>query len=93
MLRDIWDFFENEYVYCKEYPAIYESIPEARTPQPRGRNTLLDCFSRIRTFFYWCKDNKRTTNTPFDDFPLEELPMARLTTLRLMNGIRFTASI
>ena len=72
MLRDIWNFFENEYVYCKEYPAIYESIPEARTPQPRGRNTLLDCFSRIRTFFYWCKDNKRTTNTPFDDFPLEE---------------------
>lgn len=72
MLRDIWDFFENEYVYCKEYPVIYESIPEARTPQPRGRNTLLDCFSRIRTFFYWCKDNKRTTNTPFDDFPLEE---------------------
>lgn len=72
MLRDIWDFFENEYVYCEEYPAIYESIPEARTPQPRGRNTLLDCFSRIRTFFFWCKDNKRTTNTPFDDFPLEE---------------------
>lgn len=71
-LRDIWDFFENEYIYCKEYPSIYESIPEARTPQPRGRNTLLDCFSRIRTFFYWCKDNKRTTNTPFDDFPLEE---------------------
>ncbi len=71
-LRDIWDFFEKEYIYCKEYPSIYESIPEARTPQPRGRNTLLDCFSRIRTFFYWCKDNKRTTNTPFDDFPLEE---------------------
>jgi len=33
---------------------------------------LLDCFSRIRTFFYWCKDNKRTTNAPFDAFPLEE---------------------
>ena len=32
-LRDIWDFFENE---------------------------------------YWCRDNKRTANTPFDDFPLEE---------------------
>ena len=30
MLRDIWDFFENEYVYCEEYPAIYESIPEAQ---------------------------------------------------------------
>lgn len=71
-LRDIWDFFENEHRYCQLYPAIYEVIPEARTPQPRGKNTLLDCFSRIRTFFYWCKDNKKTSNTPFDDFPLEE---------------------
>lgn len=71
-LRDIWDFFENEYRYCQLYPAIYEAIPESRTPQPRGKNTLLDCFSRIRTFFYWCKDNKKTSNTPFDDFPLEE---------------------
>lgn len=71
-LRDIWDFFENEYRYCQLYPAIYDAIPEARTPQPRGKNTLLDCFSRIRTFFYWCKDNKKTSNTPFDDFPLEE---------------------
>ena len=72
ILRDMWDFFENEYKYFEQYPTIYESIPEKRTPQPRGRNTLLDCFSRIRTFFYWCNDNKKTQNKPFDDFPLEE---------------------
>lgn len=71
-LRDIWDFFENEYRYYELYPEIYEKVPEFRTPHPRGKNTLLDCFSRIRTFFYWCRDNKRTANTPFDDFPLEE---------------------
>ncbi|MFA5324637.1 MAG: site-specific integrase [Bacteroidales bacterium] len=71
-LRDMWDFFENEYKYFELYPAIYESIPEKRIPQPRGKNTLLDCFSRIRTFFYWCNDNKKCTNKPFDDFPLEE---------------------
>ena len=71
-LRDMWDFFENEYKYFELYPAIYESIPEKRIPQPRGKNTLLDCFSRIRTFFYWCNDNKKTKNKPFDDFPLEE---------------------
>ena len=51
---------------------IDKAIPEARTPQPRGKNTLLDCFSRIRTFFYWCNSNKKTRNRPFDDFPLEE---------------------
>ena len=71
-LRDIWEFLENEYRYCALYPEIYEAIPEARTPQPRGKNTLLDCFSRIRTFFYWCNSNKKTRNRPFDDFPLEE---------------------
>ena len=65
------DFFENEYRY-ELYPEVYETVPEFRTPHPRGKNTLLDCFSRIRTFFYWCRDNKRTANTPFDDSPLEE---------------------
>ena len=59
-LRDIWNFLENEYRYCAIYPEIYEAIPEARTPQPRGKNTLLDCFSRIRTFFYWCNSHKKS---------------------------------
>jgi len=72
VLRDMWNFFENEYKYAELYPSIYESIPEKRTPQPRGKNTLIDCFSRIRTFFIWCYDNKKTKNRPFDDFPIDE---------------------
>ncbi|WP_129660356.1 site-specific integrase [Bacteroides fragilis] len=71
-LRDMWDFFQNEYQYFELYPSIYEAIPEKRTPQPRSKNTLIDCFSRIRTFFIWCFDNKHTTNRPFDKFPIEE---------------------
>ena len=71
-LRDMWDFFENEYQYYELYPSIYEAIPEKRTPQPRGKNTLIDCFSRIRTFFLWCFDSKLTANRPFDKFPIEE---------------------
>ena len=71
-LRDMWDFFQNEYQYYELYPSIYETIPEKRTPQPRSKNTLIDCFSRIRTFFLWCFDNKHTTNRPFDKFPIEE---------------------
>lgn len=71
-LRDMWDFFENEHRYYELYPFIYEQIPEKRIPKPRGRNTLLDCFGRIRTFFNWCYDNKKTKNRPFDDFKLEE---------------------
>lgn len=71
-LHDIWDFFENEHRYYELYPAIYEQIPEKRIPKPRGRNTLIDCFCRIRTFFLWCYDKKKTTNRPFDNFRIEE---------------------
>ena len=45
---------------------------EKRTPQPRGKNTLIDCFSRIRTFFIWCYNQGKTINRPFDKFPIEE---------------------
>ena len=60
-LRDMWDFLENEHRYFELYPTIYDSIPEKRTPQPRGKNTMLDCFSRIRTFLYWCNANKKNS--------------------------------
>ncbi|MCD8306000.1 MAG: site-specific integrase [Prevotella sp.] len=71
-LADMWDFMENEYLYAERYPDIYADIPEKRTPQPRGKNTLIDCFSRIRTFFIWCYNQGLTTNRPFDKFPIEE---------------------
>lgn len=71
-LRDIWSFLENEYKYVELYPQIYASIPEKRTPQRRSKNTLLDCFARLRTFFIWCYDNDKTQNKPFEKFPLEE---------------------
>lgn len=71
-LADMWDFFENEHKYFELYPSIYEQIPEKRTPKPRGKNTLIDCFCRIRTFFLWCYDKKRTQNRPFDQFRIDE---------------------
>ena len=71
-IRDMWDFFENEYRYFEEYPQIYEQIKEKRIPQQRGHNTLSEMFTRIRTFYLWCYKNKKTTNRPFDDFRIEE---------------------
>jgi len=71
-LHDMWDFFENEHTYYEKYPTIYEAIPEKRVPKPRGNNTLIDYFCRIRTFFLWCYDKKKTKNKPFDEFHIEE---------------------
>ena len=55
-----------------KYPEIYKQIPEKRTPQPRGKNTLIDCFCCIRTFFLWCYEKKKTANRPFDQFRIDE---------------------
>ncbi|MFI3265214.1 MAG: site-specific integrase [Rikenellaceae bacterium] len=71
-LRDIWDFADKEHLYYDEYPMLYEKITESRIPKPRGRNTLLGIFSKIRTFIYWCNDNKGYANKSFSEFSLEE---------------------
>ncbi len=71
-LRDMWQFFDNEHRYYKEYPQIYEKIPEVRAPKQRGHNTLSEIFGRMRTFFLWCYTNKKTQNRPFDDYKIEE---------------------
>ena len=71
-LSDIWDFLENEHRYYELYPSIYEQIPEKRAPKPRGKNTIIDCFCRMRTFFLWCYDKKKTKNRPFDNFRIDE---------------------
>jgi integrase len=71
-LHELWIFFEFEYKYYQQYPSLYKHVPENRIPAPRGRNTLIDNFCRLRTFFLWCYENKKTTNKPFDQFPMEE---------------------
>lgn len=71
-LHSIWGFFENEHLYYTQRPDLFASIPQKRTPTPRGKNTLIDYFSRLRTFFLWCVDQKVTQNRPFDTFPIEE---------------------
>lgn len=71
-LSDIWSFLENEHRYYELYPSIYEQIPETRVPKPRGKNTIIDCFCRMRTFFLWCYDKKKTQNRPFDNFKIDE---------------------
>lgn len=62
ILADIWQFMENEYAYVEEYPEIYAAISEKRTLKPRGKNTLIDSFSRIRTFFIWCYNQGKTSS-------------------------------
>ncbi len=65
-IRDIHNFIANEYKLCEEprYQKILAKIPEARTPQPRGHNTMSATFTKLRTFWKWCVETKETTNHP-----------------------------
>jgi hypothetical protein len=72
VLRDIEEFLRNEYALTDKYPAIYKAVPESRTPQPRGQNTINGVLTMIRTFFIWANDVSKTDNNPFKNFTVEE---------------------
>jgi len=72
MLTEIEIFLKDEFSICKTMPQIYETIPEKRTPQPRGQNTINDIFTKIRTFYLWSIDTGKTINNPFKGFAVEE---------------------
>lgn len=72
VLRDIEEFLRNEYTFCEQYPDIYEAVPESRTPQPRGQNTINGILTKLRTFFIWANDVGKTTNNPFRNYAVEE---------------------
>lgn len=65
MLRKFEDFLRKKHTFfiCDEetgkliclrkYKPIYDVLPETRTPQARGQNTINDALLKLRTFFRW----------------------------------------
>lgn len=72
VLGDFEEFLRNEHTFCEQYPEIYEAVPESRTPQPRGQNTINGILTKLRTFFIWANDVGKTTNNPFKNYIVEE---------------------
>lgn len=72
VLRDFEEFLRNEHTFCGQYPDIYEAVPESRTPQPRGQNTINGILTKLRTFFIWANDVGKTKNNPFRNYAVEE---------------------
>lgn len=63
---------QNKFTCTEEYRHIFESVPESRTPQPRGQNTINDVFTKLRTFFLWSIEAGLTDNNPFKNYAIEE---------------------
>lgn len=65
-------FLRDEVRIYKEYPSIYVEIPadtrqrrKSPAPKPRGDNSIVTMFKRLRMFFRWCQSQGYTTNNPF----------------------------
>lgn len=72
-IRDFENFLKDEKSVFEKYPEIYKLIPESRTPQPRGINTVSGILSRYRTFCLWLVDpeNEKTQNNPFKGYSID----------------------
>lgn len=66
------DFIRNEHEIYKNYPSIYEAVPETREPKPRGHNRIVSILSMIRSFIIWANKTDRTKNNPFNRYSIPE---------------------
>lgn len=71
-LRDIETFLFNEFIIFATMPELYVHVPETRTPQQRGQNTISNIFTKLRTFYHWSIEAEKTTNNPFKGFTVDE---------------------
>lgn len=71
-LHSIEEFLKKEFAICDEMPELYEAVPETRTPQKRGQNTINGIFTKMRTFYLWSIASGKTANNPFKRFIVEE---------------------
>ena len=91
-LTEIYDYIKNEYNYVEQYPSVLVQCPETKSVVPRGENTMVDLFKKIRAFFNWCYKNEKIHANPFDDFkmPTEEYGTPIYLTLKDLDAIMNT---
>lgn len=68
-------FLRSEEELYEKYPEIYEAAPadtrrirKKPKPLPKGDNTIVCMFGRLRAFFNWCNEQKLTENKPFQNY-------------------------
>ena len=74
VLRVFETFLAEEHTLTedKKYMKILKDVPESRPPKARGKNTINDILTRLRSFFIWAVDNDHTTNNPFRKYDITQ---------------------
>lgn len=69
-LREFEKYINEEYKILQKHKSIIKQVPESRTPDQRGQNTINAYFKKFRTFFLWCNMNDYTNNDPFKKYKI-----------------------
>lgn len=64
LLKEFEKFLSTEHEIYKYHKDIYLAIPESRTPQPRGENTVIDLLKKIRVLVNWANTPDSITHQP-----------------------------
>lgn len=72
-VRDFQAFLENEHNIAdkKRWAFLYSYMPHGDRPRERGRNTIIQYLSVLRSFFHWARREGYSTAAPFDGNTIE----------------------
>lgn len=68
-LHDLQTFLKTEPEIYLKYPEIFKAVPESRTPQQKGHNTIRGFYTKLKTFYKW--NSPKVTPNPFDKFEMK----------------------
>ena len=64
-LRNEPKIFDKHHEIFDQYPANVRPNQKTSRPLPKGDNTIVGIFKKVRAFFNWCNDQEITTAKPF----------------------------
>ena len=68
-MEDIASYMRSEHLYYEQYPDLYKTIQDKKTPpKPRGNNTMCDLMKKLRAFFNWCEKTGKMAQSPFRNY-------------------------
>ncbi|OJX83353.1 MAG: hypothetical protein BGP01_03365 [Paludibacter sp. 47-17] len=71
-LAEFEEYMINEAEYLKKHSEIIVKVPESRSPEDRGPNTITDKLKMLRAFLTWCVDSEIININPFSKYTIKD---------------------
>lgn len=66
MLKELYDFFADEYLYVDKHKRLYKNVPPRASPTaPRTKNTVITRMNKVQAFFNELLEREEIEVSPF----------------------------